>query len=129
MHTFHQSHDMAVRVIREIVDIANVYNDEADSTANRLCPSGNSSEFSVLTVLNIVSYLMNLCFFIIIWRVPMFRGVALHVISTAYDNVVYWFLRSRVGENVISDCEQGPSAVPSIEIIELQESEQPLSHT
>lgn len=127
MHTLHQSHEMAVRVIREIVDITDVYNDETDSHANRLCPSGNSFELSVLTALNIVSYLMNLAFLVIVWRVPMFRGVARHVVASAYDSIVYWILRPRVGENVISDREQG--TVPSIEIIELQESEQPLSHT
>lgn len=123
-----QSQRMAVRVIREIVDITDVYNDENHFSINQPCPSGNSTfELSVLTALNIASYCLNIIFFLIVIRVPMFRGIARHVFNSIVDKVTSLVLRPRVGENANNDSERGLQQ-PSIEIFEIAEGEQPLSH-
>lgn len=89
-------HTSALRFQRDIISWNELYPPNSDNSASSCNIDNSYSTIQVLFVgIAFISIVLNIIGAMIIWRVPMMRGVLSHVATTAYANVRDLIFRDR----------------------------------
>lgn len=95
---------MSVRFTREIISWEQAF---ADNDNAQNCTQACSSESTWLYAMLVLATVMDLIFIGLFFRIPMLRGIVMHVIRTTFGNIIGFAMRQRNVENFELQRESG----------------------